>query len=233
MASRRRKKGEPTLLGFIVAITLFGYLWYPSLGIQLDRDMAAYVFASIAVGLYILANVFIWVLRRRAIRNLREQEYRRWMPPQQTTQPDSLDRPLYRLSPSEFEHEIAWILEQASGYSGRVVGGSGDGGIDIRMFDKTGMLKAIVQCKRYTPNSVVPPKDLREFDSARRRLGVQYAVFATTARFSLTTQREALQLEIQLMDGEKLETMRRKAYMRIAMQKQSEQIAAQQRGTSR
>lgn len=119
---------------------------------------------------------------------------------------------LYRLSPDEFEFQVARMIEQ-KGYRARKIGGRGDGGADIEVFNQQGQRIGIVQCKRYDPNKTLPQGFVRELATTRQMYGVNIAYLATTARFSEDTYDLAEQLSIRLIDGNDLQKFMRK-YMK-------------------
>ncbi|MCC6976539.1 MAG: restriction endonuclease [Anaerolineae bacterium] len=124
--------------------------------------------------------------------------------------------PAHTLSPAEFENEVALVLEQIYPVKAKRTGGMGDGGIDIELYDlETHTRRVIVQCKRYLPNRAVPPSEVRDLDSCRRRTGVRQALLVTTGRFSEQTQRDAKSWGIDLMDGTKFEEARTSAYRKL------------------
>lgn len=127
-----------------------------------------------------------------------------------TTTAESLPT-AHHSSPREFEHEIAWLFNVLTEYKAVVSGGSGDKGADVRILDKEGRLVGIVQCKRYAPDKTLAPTYLRELHSVKLQMGVQHAWLATTARFSADVERESAKLGIELMDGAKVDRMRKKA----------------------
>lgn len=131
-------------------------------------------------------------------------------------QPSTQVKPAHTLSPSDFENEVAWVLEQLYPVKAKCVGGMGDGGIDIELYDvESQTRRVIVQCKRYLPNRTVPPSEIRDLDSCRRRTGVRQALLVTTGRFSEQTQNEAKSWGIDLMDGAKFEEARTAAYRKL------------------
>lgn len=108
----------------------------------------------------------------------------------------------------EFEHEVARIINAVTKYKAIVVGGSGDGGVDIQLYagDK---LAGIVECKRY--KGAVPPVYIRAFHTVKLQYGIPHAFIVTTGRFSSATREEAEALGIRLVDGKQLAKMRGKA----------------------
>lgn len=115
---------------------------------------------------------------------------------------------LSSLSPTQFEYLVAELIE-AKGFHPRVVGGRGDGGVDIEVYGQQGTLIGIVQCKRYDPNKALPPTFVRELAAVRYRTGVKKAYLATSTYFSEQTHYEAAQLGIELVSGDDLRKMMR------------------------
>jgi len=110
----------------------------------------------------------------------------------------------------DFEHEVAWLINVTTDQKAIVTGGAGDGGVDIKVYSGK-RLVGIVQCKRYDPNSTLPPGYIRELYAAKQQHGVRTAYLVTTARFGAQAHVQAKALGIQLIDGEKLIRMRKNA----------------------
>lgn len=124
-------------------------------------------------------------------------------------------RSVMSLSAAEFELEIAFVLEGLYPVRAEVVGGSGDGGIDLMIYDRTtNQLRAIVQAKRYNPDKVINPTYIRELAYNRRRLGCERAFLITTARFGNGALEVAAKEHIKLVTGQQFEVMRRKVYLK-------------------
>jgi restriction system protein len=117
-----------------------------------------------------------------------------------------------KASPRFFEGLVVDLLV-AMGYGGshedaaRVVGQSGDGGIDgIIKQDRLGLDNIYVQAKRWQPGSTVGRPDVQQFAGALHGRKASKGVFITTATFS----REAIeyargvQTAIVLIDGKEL-----------------------------
>jgi hypothetical protein len=119
------------------------------------------------------------------------------------------------VAPDDFEQEVAWLINVLTRNKAVVVGGSGDGGIDIKVFDRKERLVGIVQCKRYNPDSVLPPGYVRELHSVKLSNGVGTATLVTTARFSDQTRQDAKELGIDLVDGSKLTQLKLKARAKL------------------
>lgn len=135
-------------------------------------------------------------LRRRWGRQGRKRRSRRPKPRTQS---------VFKMSPEEFEHLCARLME-AWGYQTEVVGGSGDGGVDIRGW-KDGRY-VIAQCKRY--KRAVPASLVREFYGVMVREQADKGFFFTTGRVSEALHREAAEFTrngypIAIVDGKELE----------------------------
>nr|MCU0514860.1 restriction endonuclease [Anaerolineae bacterium] len=107
-----------------------------------------------------------------------------------------------------------WLFNTLTRYKAIVSGGAGDGGVDVKIFNRDEQLIGIVQCKRYQPDRALPPAHLRELNTVKQQHQVQYAWLATTARFSEDTRREARRLNIHLLDGARLHRMQKEARAR-------------------
>ena len=111
------------------------------------------------------------------------------------------------VTPSGFEQLVVGLLSKIGYGDGRVVGGSGDQGIDgILNQDTLGMEKVYVQAKRYTSNQVGEP-EIRNFSGSLNTSSATKGVFITTSTFSLTAQRTAQSAKnqiIRLIDGPEL-----------------------------
>jgi restriction system protein len=122
-----------------------------------------------------------------------------------------LDR-IKRASPKFFESLVVELLV-AMGYGGsqedaaRVVGSSGDGGIDgIIKQDRLGLDNIYVQAKRWKEESTVGRPDIQQFAGALQGRKASKGVFMTTCSFSREAVEYArgVQTSIVLIDGEQL-----------------------------
>lgn len=116
------------------------------------------------------------------------------------------------VSPRFFEELVVDLLV-AMGYGGshedaaRVVGRSGDGGIDgIIKEDRLGLESIYVQAKRWQEDRTVGRPDIQQFAGALQGQRARKGVFMTTAGFSRDAIEYAkgLQTTIVLIDGEQL-----------------------------
>jgi len=108
------------------------------------------------------------------------------------------------LSAKQFEHRVADLFA-AEGYSNvQITGGSGDLMADIICTSPEGG-KVVVQCKRYAPDHSVGSPEIQKFVGmihAHHRADV--GVFITTSSFTEPAKKLAADLNIVLIDGQKL-----------------------------
>jgi restriction system protein len=135
-----------------------------------------------------------------------------------------LDR-ILAAPPAFFERLIVRLL-LAMGYggpqenSGRIVGQSGDGGIDgIIDQDALGLDRVYIQAKRYAIESAVTEPEIRAFSSSLGAAKANKGVFVTTTYFTQPARSfaERHPFRIVLIDGEQLATLmiRHKVGVRI------------------
>ncbi len=120
--------------------------------------------------------------------------------------------PAASLSPAEFEREVAWVFSKRFGLQAEVVGKANDGGIDVKLYDASNTLVAIIQAKRYDEKKALNPSFLRELDSCKRRMGVPHAYLVTTAHFSADVRQQAQEMHIDLVDGRLFEEWRQNVH---------------------
>lgn len=105
------------------------------------------------------------------------------------------------MTPSAFEEFIARMFEKL-GYRTELVGGSGDGGIDIEM-TKDGR-RFVVQCKKFITRKV-NPHDIRDFFGSMGDRHIDgKGFFITTNIFTLEAERFAEGKPIEMIDGTSL-----------------------------
>ena len=123
-----------------------------------------------------------------------------------------LRRRLQSASPEFFEKAVLDVL-WAMGYGGaqgerKVVGKSGDGGVDgIISQDKLGLTNIYVQAKRYADGNSVGSPEIRNFIGALDSRGANLGVFITTSSFApaaRTTAENYRHGRIVLIDGIRL-----------------------------
>ncbi|MEX0789357.1 MAG: restriction endonuclease [Actinomycetota bacterium] len=176
------------LTGFLlVAALLAAGVWYLTQNPQVGRS-----FAGVVAGGLVLS---IWAGRRRSrvarmrIRTLGD---------------------LLSLTPSGFEEAVAGVLARTSYRKVRVVGKAADLGVDIACFDHRGR-PVVVQCKRHAPGIAVGSGEVQRFLGSITHAGADRGILVTTSRFSAPAIDLAEQHEIELIDGEELVEMVRRA----------------------
>ncbi len=113
------------------------------------------------------------------------------------------------VTPTGFERLVVGLLSRMGYGDGRVVGKSGDQGIDgILKQDTLGLEKVYVQAKRHTSNQVGEP-DIRNFSGSLVAQGAIKGVFITTSVFNPTARETAKTISmgtqfIRLIDGPEL-----------------------------
>lgn len=106
---------------------------------------------------------------------------------------------IYAMSPGRFEEFVGFLFQQG-GYSVKVVGQTGDQGIDIEMHHNTlhGPVRVVVQCKRY--QGTVGQPIVREFyGSFAEHAAEGYLV--TTGTFTTPAKEWAASRPLKLIDG--------------------------------
>lgn len=107
------------------------------------------------------------------------------------------------LSPAEFERHIAALLTRDGCLQVRVVGGRGDGGVDV-LARTPGMARIAVQCKHY-PGRAVGPSAVRDFNGcAWTDHGADVALLVTSGRFTSAAADFGRRHRIQMVDRELL-----------------------------
>jgi hypothetical protein len=109
---------------------------------------------------------------------------------------------IYALSPGQFEQFVAFLFQQR-GFAARVVGHTGDEGIDIEMQSRNGQgpVRMVVQCKRYR-GSVGQPI-VREFYGSFANQAAE-GFLVTTGTFTQPARDWAASRPLRLIDGAEL-----------------------------
>ena len=120
---------------------------------------------------------------------------------------DLLDS-LLNMSPDGFESLVLVLLKKLGYGEGRVVGRSGDGGIDVEINqDALGLDKIYAQAKRWRPSVGAP--EIRNFSGSLQSKGAAKGVFVTTSHFTPAAIQVAGQISqsnqtLLLIDGKRL-----------------------------
>ncbi len=218
MASKRRRKmtaieGIRANLTSLAAMgSFFAYIIY------VDNTSPTYLYVALAVGLGIGLLVFalfsVLFMRKTRVE----------------TTFDFDQAPISRQkAATDFEYEVAGIIHAMTGKRTAVVGGSGDGGIDIKVFDDKNQLVGIVQCKNINPNKTVYPAHIRDLNTVRHHHQVNTAYLVTTGRFSENSRELAQKLGVKLIDGATLKKMRAKLITRADSSQPSANAVAMRR----
>lgn len=118
-----------------------------------------------------------------------------------------------RTAPPEFFERLIISLLLAMGYggssedAGRVLGGSGDDGVDgVIDQDALGLDRVYIQAKRYAESNSVGPAAVRDFFGSLDRHKAAKGLFVTTSAFTGSARETAeyLSKRIVLVDGEQL-----------------------------
>jgi len=108
------------------------------------------------------------------------------------------------MEPSSFEYLIAELLSKMGYGKPKVVGRTGDGGIDGECsLDELGLYRVLFQAKRW--RNPVTAGEVRDFIGAIRTKRVEYGIFATTSTFTKDAQETAEKsANVKLIDGQEL-----------------------------
>lgn len=112
---------------------------------------------------------------------------------------------LQRMDNYEFEHFVGDLWEQM-GWSTEVSTQSADKGIDVIATRRSPYEeKALIQAKRYGPNTTVGSPDIQQYASLKhQRHGVDKVLVVTTNGFSGQAEEIAHKLNVKLVDGDDL-----------------------------
>lgn len=156
--SRRYQAAHDEAVGMIALV--LGFLIYRQLSVlSFPWKIALVVLATSLLGISI-----VWTVRSARRRRT-----------QSILLTDAL-----RLTPPQFEERIQYLLRDLGWERVERVGGSGDGGVDLRAVYRG--QRYIVQCKRY--NGRVGPKYLRDLEGARHHEHADRALLVTTGHFT-------------------------------------------------
>lgn len=121
---------------------------------------------------------------------------------------DALKNRLQRMDNYDFEHFVADLWEK-QGWDTEVEQQSGDAGVDVRATKTTPYpQKQLIQAKRYKSSTTVGGPDIQQYASLRHQEeGVDAAVIVTTSSFTRSAKERARDLNVKLVDGDKLVSM--------------------------
>jgi restriction system protein len=96
------------------------------------------------------------------------------------------------MSGGEFEDFVVDLCRRDGCTEVRRVGGSHDDGADVLGHLPDGR-SMVIQCKRYSPKSRIPSREIRDLLGARVHFKVDVAIFVTTTFFTGPSERTAVQ----------------------------------------
>lgn len=143
---------------------------------------------------------------------------------------------LQDISPDQFEEFVADLWE-SDGYHTRVVGKSGDRGIDV-IAERDNLVneRILIQVKRYASTNTVGSPEIQQYASlVHQQEDVDKAVVVTTSQFSSQGQELAEQHDLDLIDRADLEKHIRDneledlVYQYVSDSNQEEDIVSQRR----
>lgn len=187
---RRRKQAESGDTAGIAALVL-GALIYR----QLSALSVPWKIALVVLVTSLLGTVIVW-----AVRSARRRYKQRIL----------LTNAL-SLTPQQFEERIRYLLQDLGWERVERVGGSGDGGVDLRAIYRG--QRYIVQCKRYRGR--VGPQYLRDLEGARRHEHADRAMLVTTGYFTQQGYAWVRGKPIDLWDGRFLAARFREQDLRL------------------
>lgn len=218
LGHRPRARSEPSCGGLLVGLIIFGFLIFSQSHTSLSsviNGLGIHVDPRIPIVIVeLVAFLLVYVVYRRMRAGRIGARQTRQAQIEERLRLSSLA--LMRLTPAEFEQEVAWVVgTYTKGATTEVVGGSGDGGIDINVYNDSHKLVGVVQVKHRTnPNEAIEPKEVQAMDSIKQRMELEHAWVVTNARFSGSTMDLGKRYGILLIDGVHFEKARRKAYAR-------------------
>ncbi len=168
--------------GWLQAVVA-GEGWYHRLG-RLVPGLLPVLSGTLTFTLAVVWGAAIWL------------RWREWNAPVALLGPAEL----LELEPQQFEKHVGRIFRH-KGFKVRHRGGSGDHGVDLEVFTRSGRL-GVVQCKRY--RSTVGEVVVRDLYGTMLHEGAAHAYLATAGVISEAARRWAEGKPITLVDGERL-----------------------------
>lgn len=211
MSRRRKNKAQKAISEIAYQLTMLVWVGV-FIFIIMNRDIYGLLTAEFGDMNAILAAAVIstiaMFIAAAVIGLLSGEIIRRFVPKPDTTF-DFSENPDGAKTPTDFEYEVAAIISTLTGNRAEVVGGSGDGGVDIKVFNGK-KLVGVVQCKQLSPNKAVRPGYIRELKAVKHYHHVDKAYLVSTGYFTPKSINLAKELGVSIIDGERLQKMRRK-----------------------
>ncbi len=108
------------------------------------------------------------------------------------------------LDPGSFEGMIADLF-CTQGYQAKATGGTDDQGIDVKIWNSSGSLWGVAQCKRYGLESRIASRDIRDFAGSYLISGAKTGFYFTTGTLTRDAKQTAKQLPwLTVYEGAKL-----------------------------
>jgi restriction system protein len=186
MARRKTRNNTLGCLVIIVLVAAFGEL---ILSTGTGRVLAAVAFVG--------GSATFTAVKLQKRKQLQEA-HRLWAIRAQSTQN------YLSMTPTEFEHALAFLCERDGCRNVQVVGGAGDLGADVIATTPTGA-RLVIQAKRYAPNNQVKGPDLQKFGGTCynvHQAGV--AAVVTTSGFTKQAREYAGHMRIRLFGQQEL-----------------------------
>ncbi|MCX6796456.1 MAG: restriction endonuclease [Candidatus Falkowbacteria bacterium] len=172
----RRKSDLEKIITFVVFFLAIGI--YGVVRKYKQEEILFYGYIALAVAIALLIVLLAIFFLKKKSQQKRSTDY------------ENEEKILYSwkgMPPERFEKEVANIFSRLD-YKTELVGGSHDGGIDIKAW-KNGDLY-IIQCKRYKEGSVVRVEDVRAFNGVRSTSQAKKGFFITTNKFTAEAKKE-------------------------------------------
>jgi restriction system protein len=122
---------------------------------------------------------------------------------------------LKAMTPKDFEYTVAEILRRLGYKDIKVIGGSGDLGVDILAYNKDGK-KVAVQCKKYISKKVTSPELQLFIGMMVTEYKADYGLYVTTSYYT----RDAYHLAMKHKDKLEIWTGRTLAEILLRLQQQ-------------
>jgi hypothetical protein len=209
---RRKRKEIGEFAGGVATLVVLGCVWFITTNFWDGFQAQFGIYALIPV---VMIAAFIGIVVGSIVQGFLT---RLMIKPAAKTDDSFLfdDSPLTDLSPSDFEREVARLIEVLTGNKTEVCGASGDGGVDIKVYNEKKRLIGVIQCKRVNASKTVPPSVIRDLNTVKHQHQVNTAYLITTGRFSEDSQQLAKELGVRLIGGIELDRMRTKAQERLS-----------------
>ncbi|MGQ4418005.1 restriction endonuclease [Streptomyces sp. SAS_269] len=197
MPSRRTRRGSSCATYVIVAI------WGVGVPLAVLLQLVKHIPAlGVPLLLVALAGSVLYGVRRMRKADQRRLDAERLI---QVRQAQSREIVRYHtMSPSDFEHAIAYLCQRDGCTNVKVSGGAGDLGADVTATAPDGR-RIVIQCKRYGPTHKVGSPEMQRFGGTCYSIHQAHIpVLATTSTFTVQATAYATAQGIHLYDEQAL-----------------------------